>query len=142
MFFNWYGFRSPEQPGGLLSYLSLFERERNAWQALELIPVLLTLVIVVTIGMALLRLSGLGWEPIAAAGVVVCALGGFAVLLILFRIVFPPDPGIELDGVRAEATLKVGIFLALAAGVGIAYGGYLAMREESISFGDLWASRH
>ena len=56
-------------------------------------------------------------------------------LLILFRIVDPPSFG-SYGGVSVDATLKVGIFLGLLAAAGIAYGGYSAMREEGITFGD------
>jgi hypothetical protein len=65
---------------------------------------------------------------------IVAALGGFAVLLILYRIVFPPDFG-SFGGVSVDATLKFGIFLGLLAAAGIAYGGYSAMREEGATFG-------
>ena len=56
-------------------------------------------------------------------------------LLILFRIVDPPTFG-SFGGVSVEATRNIGIFLGLIAAGGIAYGGYSAMREEGMTFGD------
>jgi hypothetical protein len=67
-------------------------------------------------------------------GAIVCILGTLAVCLILIRIVFPPDLGGEVEGFTFEATLQVGIFLALAAACGIGYGGRRAMQEEGSSF--------
>ncbi|HWW67285.1 MAG TPA: hypothetical protein VNY83_04820, partial [Solirubrobacterales bacterium] len=66
---------------------------------------------------------------------VVAVLGGLSVLLILFRIVDPPSFG-SFGGVSVEGTVEIGIFLGLIAAAGIAYGGYLAMKEEGASFGD------
>jgi hypothetical protein len=128
MFFRWYGLDVSKQPN--LSNLNLFEDGGDAWQTLELTPIFLALVIAVTVGAALLRLSGSDWEPPVPPGAVVCVLGGLAALLILIRIVIPPGLVGEVDGFVFETTLKVGIFLALGAACGIAYGGYRAMREE------------
>jgi hypothetical protein len=105
----------------------------NAWQTLEVIPLFLMLAIAVSVGAALLRLAGSDWKPAMPANAAVTVLGGLATLLILIRIVFPPGFG-SIGGISINATLKVGIFLALAAAIGIAYGGYRAMREEGDSF--------
>ena len=56
-------------------------------------------------------------------------------LLILFRIVDPPSFG-SFGGVSVDGTVEFGIFLGLIAAAGIAYGGYMAMKEEGTSFGD------
>lgn len=106
----------------------------NAWQSLDVIPLFLMLAIAVAVGAALLRLAGSDWKPAVPANAAVTVLGGLATLLILFRIVVPPGFG-SFGGISIEATLKVGVFLALAAALGIAYGGYRAMREEGESFG-------
>lgn len=108
----------------------------NAWQSLDVIPLFLMLAIAVAVGAALLRLTGSDWKPAVPANAAVTVLGGVATLLVLFRIVFPPGFG-SFGGISIDATLKVGIFLALAAALGIAYGGYRAMREEGDSFGGI-----
>jgi hypothetical protein len=105
----------------------------NAWQTLEVIPLFLMLAIVVGVGAALMKLAGSDWKPAIPANAAVTLLGGLATVLILIRIIFPPGLG-ELGGIAVEATLKVGVFLALAAALGIAYGGYRAMREAGDSF--------
>ena len=99
-----------------------------------MIPIFLMLAIVVAIGVAVIRLTDADLEPPVSLNAIVAALGGFAVLLILYRIVSPPDFG-SFGGVTVDATLKFGIFLGLLAAAGIAYGGYSAMREEGATFG-------
>jgi hypothetical protein len=99
------------------------------------IPIFLMLAIVAAIGVAVIRLTDADIELSVSLNSIVAALGGFAVLLILFRIIFPPDFG-SFGGVEVDATLKLGIFLGLLASAGIAYGGYSAMREEGMTFGD------
>jgi hypothetical protein len=104
----------------------------NAWQSLGLIPYFLLLTAICSIATVLVPLFG-GRRPALSANAVVAVLGGIATLLVLFRILFPPDFG-DLGGVALEATLKLGAFGGLAAALGIAVGGYRAMREEGSSF--------
>jgi hypothetical protein len=132
MFFDWFGVEISGVPGfsGDVSGSG-----GSAWDALDVIPIFLMLAIVVAIGVAVIRLTDADIEPPVSMNAIVAALGGFAVLLILYRIVFPPDFG-SFGGVSVDATLKFGIFLGLLAAAGIAYGGYSAMREEGATFGD------
>ncbi len=141
MFFQWYGLGIAKQPN-ILPYLHLFEDGGNAWQMLEVTSIVLALIIAVTVGAAVWRLISEDWEPPVSPGVVVFVLGGLAACLILIRIALPPDLGGDVGGFTFEATLKVGIFLALAAACGIAYGGGRAMQEEGASFASLRSLRH
>lgn len=136
MFFRWYGLGVDERPP-LLFDLQLFEDGGNAWQTLDVIPIFLALVIAVALGAAARRLLGRDWELPVSPGALVCGLGVIAACLILIRIIFPPDLGGEFDGFTFSATLEVGIFVALIAACGIAYGGRQSMREEGVTFADL-----
>jgi hypothetical protein len=133
MFFDWFGVEISGVPGfsGDVSGSG-----GSAWDALDVIPIFLMLAIVAAIGVAVIRLTDADIELPVSLNAIVAALGGFAVLLILFRIIFPPDFG-SFGGVEVDATLKLGIFLGLLASAGIAYGGYSAMREEGMTFGDV-----
>lgn len=131
MFFDWFGAEvesvtgfSGSLPGG-----------GSAWDALDLIPIILMVAIIAAIGVAIVRLTDADLEPAVSLNTIVAALGALAVLLILYRIVNPPDAG-DFGGVTVNITLKLGIFLGLIAAAGIAYGGYSAMREEGMTFGD------
>ena len=132
MFFDWFGVEVSGVPGfsGDISGSG-----GSAWDALDVIPIFLMLTIVVAIGVAIVRLTDADLEPPVSLNAIVAALGGFAVLLILYRIISPPEFD-SFGGVSVDTTLKFGIFLGLIAAAGIAYGGYSAMREEGATFGD------
>lgn len=132
MFFDWFGVEISGVPGFSGDVAG---SGGSAWDALDVIPIFLMLAIVAAIGIAVIRLTDADIELPVSLNSIVAALGGFAVLLILFRIIFPPDFG-SFGGVEVDATLKLGIFLGLLAAAGIAYGGYSAMREEGVTFGD------
>lgn len=132
MFFDWFGVEVSDVPG--FSGTVSSSGGGSAWDALDVIPIFLMLAIVAAIGVAVIRLTDADVEPPVSMNAIVAGLGGFAVLLILYRIVSPPDFG-SFGGVSVDATLKFGIFLGLIAAAGIAYGGYRAMREEGATFG-------
>lgn len=134
MFFDWFGVEVSGVPG--------FSGDvagggGSAWDALDVIPLFLMLAVVAAIAVAVIRLTDADLELPISLNAIVAALGGLAVLLILYRIVDPPGGGSGFEGVEVDTTLKLGIFLALLAAAGIAYGGYSAMREEGMTFGDV-----
>jgi uncharacterized membrane protein YhaH (DUF805 family) len=133
MFFDWFGVEVSGVPGfsGSVSGAG-----GSAWDALEVIPIFLMIAIVAALGVAVIRLTDADLEPPISLNAIVAALGGLAVLLILYRIIDTPGGG-SFGGVSVETTLKFGIFLGLLAAAGIAYGGYSAMREEGMTFGDV-----
>ena len=137
MFFDWFGIKavsSAEQAGGLVSGSG----GGSAWDALEVIPLFLMLAIVVAVGAALLKLASSEVEardPGRHRGLPSRPACGAA----------DPDP----DHLAARAPtepspnspstrlLKLPIFLALAAALGIAYGGWRTMGEEGTTFGGI-----
>lgn len=132
MFFEWFGV----EVSGVGGFSGTISGEGgNAWDALDFIPIVLVLTIAAALGVAALRLSDAAYEPPISANTVVTVLGVVSVLLILFRIVDPPGFA-SVGGISVDATLSIGIFLGLIAAGGIAYGGYSAMREEGVTFGD------
>lgn len=132
MFFDWFGVEVAGVPGFSGSVTGA---GGSAWDALDVIPIFLVLAIVAAVGMAVIRLMDADLEPRVPISVIVAVLGAIAVLLILYRIVDPPGGG-SFGGVSVDTTLQAGIFLGLISAAGIAYGGYSAMREEGITFGD------
>jgi uncharacterized membrane protein YhaH (DUF805 family) len=105
----------------------------SAWDALDLIPIILLVAIVAAIGVAVVRLTNADFEPSISMNSVVAILGIISVLLILYRIINPPDS--DFSGISVDPA--VGIFLGLIAAAGIAFGGYKAMQEEGASFGEI-----
>lgn len=131
MFFDWFGVEL-SGPGG--SSGTIPGSGGSAWDALDFIPIVLVVTIVVALVNAFLRLSDSEYEPPVSMNVAVAVLGGLSVLLILFRIISPPDFG-SFGGISVDATLQLGIFLGLLAAVGVAFGGYRGMQEEGTTFG-------
>lgn len=132
MFFTWFGVEV-SGAGGFSG--SVPGAGGSAWDALDFIPIILMITIIAALAVATLRLTDSTYEPPVSMNAVVAALGGFSVLLILFRIIDPPSFG-SFGGVSVDGTVEIGIFLGLIAAAGIAYGGYMAMKEEGASFGD------
>jgi hypothetical protein len=130
MFFDWFGVEISGE-GGSVSFGS--GAGGSAWDALDYIPIVLVIAIVVALVNAFLRLSDSEYEPPVSMNVAVAVLGGLSTLLILFRIIDPPGFG-SFGGVSVDATLEFGIFLGLIAAAGIAYGGYRGMQEEGATF--------
>ena len=125
MFLDWFGTKSSEDSFGL------FNVSRSAWEALDFIPIVLLIAITVTLYETGVRVV---LSFAAPTNAVVAILGLISATLILYRIVFPPNFGSEESfwgAVTYEGTLQEPIFLALAAAIGIAYGGLRAMREET-----------
>ncbi|HJZ34996.1 MAG TPA: hypothetical protein VJ204_01890 [Solirubrobacterales bacterium] len=133
MFFDWFGIGVHGSVA--TGELNLFDRGQNAWEALEVIPLFLMLAIVVAVGATLLRLSGSEWKPAIPPAAAVFVLGLLASLLILIRMISPPEIGpAALQGFAFDTTLDLPIFVALVAALGIAYGGWRAMGQEGTSF--------
>ncbi len=130
-FFNWYGV----EVSGIGGFSGSTGEGGSAWDTLELIRFILLVTVISALVMAGLRLTDSDAEPPVPMSIIVTVLGAISVLLILFRIVDPPTFA-SFGGVSIDATLSVGIFLGLIAAGGVAYGGYTAMQEEGITFGD------
>jgi hypothetical protein len=128
MFFDWF---KVEVSGGELFSVS---EGGSAWDALDVIPIILMLAIIAAIAVAVVRLTDAVFEPPVSMNAVVAILGAISVLLILYRII---DLPLDTDIPGVEISRSIGIYLSLLAAAGITYGGYRAMQEEGTSFGDL-----
>lgn len=130
MFFDWFGVEV-SGPGGSIAFGN--GAGGSAWGALDYIPIFLVITIVVALLSAFVRLTEADIEPPISFNVGVTVLGAISFLLILFRIIVPPNFG-EGGGISVDGTVEFGIFLGLIAAAGIAYGGYRGMQEEGTSF--------
>jgi hypothetical protein len=130
MFFDWFGVEV-SGAGGVSG--SVPGAGGSAWDALEFIPVILMITIVVALINVFLRLSDSAYEPPVSMNVAVAVLGGLSTLLILFRIIDPPSFG-SFGGFSVDGTVEFGIFLGLVTAAGIAFGGYRGMQEEGATF--------
>jgi uncharacterized membrane protein YhaH (DUF805 family) len=132
MSFDWFSV-DVSGTGGLVGGIG----SGNAWDWLDVIPFILLLAIVAAVGVAVVRLTEADFEPEISMNAVVAILGGISALLILYRIIDTPGDSGSFGGVSVDVNPAIGVFLGLIAAVGIAYGGYRAMREEGTSFGEV-----
>lgn len=140
MFFHWFGVKLTNT-SNLLFAIRGGGPGKNAWEALDYIPIILVITIVATLVMAALRLANTVPKRNVRIDVVVAILGLVSMVLILFRIVDPPIFYVEAT-ITSEGTVQLPIVLALLAAAGITFGGCLAIREEGFSLPDLCARRH
>jgi hypothetical protein len=95
----------------------------NAWQALSVVAVLLFAIGVTAISVPAARVL---WAPPPGfrADRLLMPLGLLGFALVLFRLIAMPIPDIDLvQGDRLDSGRGAGLFLALLATAGIAYGG-------------------
>lgn len=109
------------------------ETGANAWEVFSLIDIVLFITILVAVGLAVMTANAQSVNLPVAASALTAGLGILSVVLILFRIIFPPGPDVPA-GFEIEITRSIGVFLGLIAAGGIAYGGWKAMQEEGTSF--------
>lgn len=109
----------------------------NAWQSFGLIDLILFVTLVAAIALAFMAAGQQSVNLPVALSAVVAALGILATVLVLFRILSPPDFGVSSDALDGGADIgrKIGVFLGLIASAGIAYGGWVSMQQEGVSFG-------
>jgi hypothetical protein len=133
MFFDWF---TVEVSGGNGVFSATATGGGSAWDALEWIPIWLVLTIVIALGVVALRLTDSQYEPQVPGNAVVAIFGAVSFILILYRIVDPPGAG-SVPGLSIDVSPAFGIFVSLVAAAGIAYGGYRAMDEEGVTFGEI-----
>lgn len=130
MFFDWYDVSVDAGPFGDFSVGG------SAWQAFDLLDIYLFIVIVAAIGLAVLTATQRTPAMPVTASVIVTALAALGTLLVLYRLIDTPIGDLP-QGVDSGRTIWA--FLGLIAVGAITYGGYLSMRDEGTSLGDVKA---
>ena len=122
--FEWFGFSEGPLDVGF-----------NAWESFGVIDIVLFLAAIAGIAVALMAATQSDVDLPVAASAVATGLGILAVLLVLYRIISPPDFGAGDFGIDIDADRGIGVFLGLIAAAGVAYGGWRAMEEEGTTVG-------
>jgi hypothetical protein len=130
MFLSWFG--APDVVAGI--NIEAFEEQIeaaggdttiSAWQAFDFIDLVLLVTIVVAVGLGVATAMSQTVNLPVAASAVTAGLGILSTLLVLYRVIDPPN---DFD---REFWLFVGLVLS----AGIAAGGWMSMQEEGTSFG-------
>lgn len=138
MFLHWYSGADATIEGLGRSITRTTHKGGSAWDVFGFIDILLFLVIVATLVLIALAAMQRRTSLPVAPSVIIAVLGAVAALFVLYRIINPPsvDRTIGAGSVTATANVTYGIILGLLLCLGIAYGGFRAMREEGTSFGE------
>jgi hypothetical protein len=112
--------------GGLLLLVALFlpwygPENVTGWQALTVIDVLLALLALLAVLVPVISAATRGPAKPVAIEVIASAIGWLAVLLVVIRLVFPPD----------DLSLRYGVWLALAGALIGWIGSWMSLRDES-----------
>lgn len=105
----------------------------NAWDTMEIIRFILVLTALAGIALAVLAATKSNVDLPVAMSAIAAGLGILSVILVLFRIISPPDGG---AGDLVDIGRGIGVWLGLLASAGVAYGAWRAMQDEGTSFGD------
>jgi hypothetical protein len=126
MLFPWFSIDTDSASG--------FDLDGNAWEALGFIDVAVFFAAIAVIGLVVVKaaepalLKELPWPP---ANVALTA-GAVATVLILFRVISPPELDFgDFTGFDFDTNREFGLFLGLAAALGMLAGGWLQLRESA-----------
>ena len=133
MFLGWFGV--PEEINGVPTGVGFAEAAGidttfNAWQSYDFTDLLLLVTIVVAVGGAIATLMARDVAMPVAVSALTAGLGILSFIFVGWSIINTPSEGpVDLDR-------KLWLFVGLVLTIGIAYGGWMAMREEGTSFSD------
>lgn len=122
LFLPWYGV------GALPSY-GVAGRAVSGWQALSVIDIVLAIIAALAIALAVVTATQRSPALPVVLATLTWPLGMVATILVVVRLIARPGP-------NAMVSDRYGAYLALVAALGIAYGAFLAMREEAPTWGE------
>jgi hypothetical protein len=132
-FFKWYGVSS-----NVSSFAGVnVNVSKSGWSVFTNSRWIWLLTIIVAIGAVVVVAGQLKLETPVKPSVLVAGLGALSAITILYRIIHHPTASASVGNFHASAGIKIGIWLGLIAAAGVAYGGYLAMRDEGTSLSDV-----
>jgi hypothetical protein len=118
---EWYGVAGVPDPSAVRPAVSTAE---NAWHGLTVTRWVLLATIVASIGAVVLHASQREHGNKTDTSLIVAALGALSALLLIWRVL------IVLPAGSRVIDQKLGAFLGLLCTLGIAWGGYEAIREQ------------
>lgn len=127
--FNWFGLKA----GGFGLEV---EHAENAWGSFSFIDIVLFVTVLATAAMLWLKLSDRSQDVPVPFSVVVTVLAGLSTLLVLYRVISPPDLGVSGLSSGIDHTVKIGAWIGLISAAVLAFGGFRTMQEEGTSFAD------
>jgi hypothetical protein len=127
--FKWFGLKAS-------GFGFAVEGSRNAWGSFGFIDIVLFVTVLATGAMLWLKASDRYEDVSVPISVGVTVLAGLSTLLVLYRIISPPDFGAGSLPSGVDHTVKIGAWIGLISAAALAYGGFRTMQDEGTSFGD------
>jgi hypothetical protein len=95
---------------------------RTGWESLTIVRWLLVVTIVAALALVVAQITRRSPAIPVTLSMIVAVLGLISVLALIYRVLISPP-----------AHEQAGAFLGLLSAIGLAYGGYLSLREEGIA---------
>jgi hypothetical protein len=135
-FFKWFGgsVSGASPVGGSFSFSSSV----NGWHSVTNTRWLLLLTIVAALGAVVLVATERELSLPLKPSTIIAGLGGLSAVFVLYRIIDHPSGGGGVAGIGSYSYgAKYGLYLAFAACLLVAYGGWQAMQEEGTTLDDV-----
>ena len=128
LFLHWYGLDAGalvpfEHDNEAASFVGSQIPDITAWQAFSITDILLAAVAALALALPLVTAVARGPAKPVAFGVIASAVGPFAILLVLYRIVNQP-------GSNEAVAVRSGAWIGLAGAVLLTVGAWLALADE------------
>lgn len=133
-FLYWFGTKTVYETNLLYAISDLGPSQRSCWEALNFIPLFLTVTTIGALTAVALRVFGGPGRLLLAADALVAMLGAVSAMLIFGRIINPPVFD-HVAGARFEGAVRYPAYLALISAAVVASGGLVALRERGTILG-------
>jgi hypothetical protein len=130
-FLPWFALDSAIELPGRSGGTTIHGEGVNAWQSFAVIDVLLLLAALAALALVAAGVAGLGRARIPLALLVVGA-GVVCALLVVYRLLDPPDLATAADTAASETARRLGPFFALLATIGMSWGAWRTIEDEAV----------
>jgi hypothetical protein len=127
-FFDWYTIGGTL--GALVEKAGVSKPTVNGWHSHSILRWFMLLTIIGTVTLAYLAAAGRKLSMAVSPTAILTALSGITAICLAYRVI------INNPGPDSVITTKIGAWLGLISLITVAVGGFLAMREEGVSFSD------
>jgi hypothetical protein len=127
-FFDWYTIGGAL--GALVERAGVSKPTVNGWHGHSILRWFMLLTIIGTVTLAYLAAAGRKLSMAVSPTAILTALSGVTAICLAYRVI------INNPGPDSVITTKIGAWLGLISIITVAVGGFLAMREEGVSFSD------
>ena len=131
MFLPWFALDSAIELPGRSASTTIHGEGVNAWQSFAVIDVLLLVAGLTALALLAARAAGVRAGG-ASLALVVIGAGVACAVLVVYRLLDPPDLATAADTAASETARRLGPFFALLATIGISWGAWRTIEGEAV----------